>query len=70
MRGLGLVALLAALAAAAYLYQQNVRHSASAVGADSPKQMKQAMEDIARGLESQAEDRVRQLERQMSRQQP
>jgi len=66
VRAIGLVALLAALATAAYLYQQNLRRSAATIGAESPRQMKQAMEDLERGLETQAKDRGRQLEEQMA----
>ena len=65
-----MIALLAALATAAYLYQLNIRQSASNVGAESPKQMKEAMENMARGLEARAEDRVRQLDQRILRQQP
>ena len=48
MRGFGLIALVLAMAAAAYLYQQNLRNTAQQLGASSPKDIKPQLDQLKR----------------------
>lgn len=62
MRGFGLIALVLAMAAAAYLYQQNLRNTAQQLGASSPKDIKPQLDQLKRDIELQTEIGARRVD--------
>ena len=55
MRGITILAVLIALAIAAYLYQQNLQTTSQQLGAGSPKDLKPQLERLGQGIELQTE---------------
>lgn len=62
MRGFSLLALVIAMGAAAYLYQQSLQHTTEQLGAESPKQIKPKLDQIGRDIERQNEMSLRRIE--------